>query len=70
MIVAVRRLLEANPFEAFTVRTSDGREYLIPTADHATLNPRGTYLIVFSDDDSHMTISALHLVAVIEKVTA
>ncbi len=70
MIAEARRLLEASPFVPFMVRTSDGREYQVPTADHAKLNPRGTYLIVFFDDDSHATISGLHLVAVIEKVAA
>ena len=70
MIPEVRRLLEARPFEPFAVRTSDGREYTVPTSDHAKLNPRGTYLIVFFDDDSHATVSVLHLVAVIEKLAA
>lgn len=70
MIAEARRLLEARPFAPFAVRTSDGREHPIPTADHAKLNPRGTYLIIFADDDSHVTISGLHLVAVLEKVIA
>ena len=70
MIPEIRRLLEARPFEPFTVRTSDGRKYPVPTSGHAKLNPRGTYLIVFFDDDSHATVSALHLVAVMEKLAA
>ncbi len=68
MIAEARRLLEASPFAPFAVRTSDGREYQIPTADHAKLNPRGTYLIVFADDDTHVPISGLRLVAVLEQV--
>lgn len=70
MMPEIRRLLDALPFKPFAVRTSDGREHAVPTADHAKLNPRGTYLIVFSDDDSHAAISALPLVAVIENVAA
>ena len=70
MMPEIRRLLESSPFKPFSVRTSDGREHAVPTADHAKLNPRGTYLVVFFDDDSHATVSALHLVAVIENVAA
>ena len=70
MIAEARRLLEACPFVPFAARTSTGHEHQVPTADHAKLNPRGTYLIVFFDDDGHVTTSGLHLVAVIEKVAA
>jgi hypothetical protein len=40
---------------------------VVPTADHAAVNPKGTYVIVFSDDDSHSDISGLHVAAVVKK---
>ncbi len=67
MIPRIRELLNAMPFEPFTVRTSDRREYVVPTADHAAVNPKGTYVIVFSDNDSHSDISGLHVAAVVKK---
>ena len=70
MIGDVRQLLEASPFEAFTIVTSSGRRYRIPSADHASLNPQGSRVVVwFDDDDASVTIAGLHIAA-IEKGTA
>ena len=66
MIRRIRELLHSTPFEPFTVRTSDGREYVVPTRDHAAVHPRGTYLVVFGDDESSAKISGLHVAAVVE----
>jgi hypothetical protein len=66
MIPRIRELLHTVPFQAFTIRTSDGREYSVPTADHAAVHPRGTYLLVFGDDESTAKISALHVAALVE----
>jgi hypothetical protein len=45
------------------VRTSDGREYNVPTPDHAAVNPKGTFVVVFSDNDSHTDVAGLHIAA-------
>ena len=66
MVPRIRELLHAAPFEPFKVRTSDGREYLVPTADHAAVHPRGTYVLIFGDDDSTAKISGLHVAALVE----
>jgi hypothetical protein len=66
MIGDIRRHLEAAPFEPFTIVTSRGRRYSVPSADHAGLNPRGTRVVVWFDDDASVTIAGLH-VAAIEK---
>jgi hypothetical protein len=68
MIVDIRQHLQAAPFEAFTIVTSSGRRYTVPSADHAGLNPRGTRVVVWFDDDASVTIAGLH-VAAIEKGT-
>lgn len=66
MIPRIRELLHATPFSSFSIRTSDGREYVVPTSDHAAVNPKGTFVYVFGDDDSTTRLSALHVAAVVE----
>ncbi len=68
MIGDIRRCLAAAPFEPFTIVTSSGRRYPVPSADHANSNPRGTRVVVWFDDDASVTIAGLH-VAAIEKGT-
>ena len=69
MIPRIKELLHSTPFAPFTVRTSDGREYTVPTADHAAVNPKGTYVVLFSDDDSHADVAGLHVAAVVKKTS-
>ena len=67
MIPRIKELLHSIPFSPFTVRTSDGREYTVPTPDHAAVHPKGTYVVLFSDDDSHADVPALHVAAVVKQ---
>ena len=64
MVGAIRQHLEAAPFEPFTIVTSSGRRYSVPSADHAGLNPRGTRVVVWFDDDASVTIAGLHMAAI------
>lgn len=66
MVANIRQHLQAAPFEPFTIVTSSGRRYLVPSADHANFNPQGTRVVVWFDDDASVTIAGLH-VAAIEK---
>ena len=66
MVGDIRRLLRATPFEPFTIVTSSGTRYPVPSADHANFNPQGTRVVVWFDDDASVTIAGLH-VAGIEK---
>jgi hypothetical protein len=66
MIPRIKKLLHGTPFSPFTVRTSDGREYSVPTPDHAAVNPKGTYVVLFSDKETHANVAELHVVAVVE----
>jgi hypothetical protein len=61
MIPRIRELLHSSPFIPFTIRTSDGREYTVPTADYAAINPKGSHVIVFADDDSQAEVAALQV---------
>ena len=68
MIGDIRQHLATTPFEPFTIVTSSGRRYPVPSADHANSNPKGTRVVVWFDDDAGVTIAGLH-VAAIEKGT-
>jgi len=64
MIADIRQLLQAGPFEPFFIVTSSGSRYRVATADHADINPQGNRVVVWFDDDSSVTVSSLHIVAV------
>jgi hypothetical protein len=64
MIGDIRQHLQAAPFEPFTIVTSSGRRYPVPSADHAGLNPRASRVVVWFDDDSSVTVAGLHVVAI------
>ena len=45
----IRKHLGVTPFVPFIVRTSEGREYPVPTIDHIYLPPAGGRVVI-SDD--------------------
>jgi hypothetical protein len=65
MIPRIRQLLHTALFQPFSVRTSNGREYPIPTADHAAIHPNIPRLIIFLDDGGQVEFAPLHLAAVV-----
>jgi hypothetical protein len=67
MIPRIKELLHSTPFSPFSVHTSDGREYTVPTPDHAAVHPKGSYFIVFGDDESSSKIAGFHVAAIVEK---
>jgi hypothetical protein len=69
MIEDVRRHLVSRPFEPFAIVTSSGHRYSVPTSEHAATSPRGNRLVIWFDDGSGVTLSALHITA-IEKIAA
>jgi hypothetical protein len=66
MIADVRERLLAAPFVPFLIRTSHGREYLVPTADHAFITPRGNRVIVVADDGATAVLGPLHINSAID----
>ena len=50
MIGDIKRHLSAIPFVPFTIRVADGREYWVPTPDHAHVQPAGTRVSIYSDE--------------------
>ncbi len=63
MIANIRRFLEAGPFTPFLIVSSSGNRYRVATADHASINPQGSQIVVWFDDESSVIVSRLHIVA-------
>jgi len=51
----IRRHLQITPFVPFSVRTSDGREYPVPTIDQIYLPPSGGRVVI-SDDQGVVVV--------------
>ena len=66
MISDVRSQLSKIPFLPFSIRTSDGREYSVPTVDHVFVTPRGNRVVVVTDDDGVAILGPLHIAGVIQ----
>jgi outer membrane lipoprotein SlyB len=67
MIDEIRRQLSRVPFVPFSVRTSDGHEYSVPTVDHAYIMPRGNRVIVTDDKGTVAVLGPLHINSVGEQ---
>ena len=55
----IRQRLSAQPFLPFVVHTADGREYNVPTPDHAHVYPSGGRVSFFTDDDREFILPGL-----------
>ena len=60
----VRKLMHADPFTPFLVKTSDGKQYRVKHPDYVAISPKGGRIVVFADEEASTTLSALHIVAV------
>jgi hypothetical protein len=66
MIVDVRERLLAAPFVPFVIRTSDGREYSVSTADHAFITPRRNRVVVVTENGATAVLGPLHINSIID----
>ena len=55
------------PFVPFLIRTSDGREYSVPTVDHAFITPRGNRVVVVTDDGATNVLGPLHINSIVDQ---
>ena len=67
MIDEIRKQLMRVPFVPFSVHTSDGHEYSVPTVDHAYITPRGNRVIVTDDKGTVAILGPLHINGIIEQ---
>jgi len=63
MVASIRRLLSARPFRPFSVVTSSGDHYRVLSPDHADVNPKGTQVLVWFDDESGVVVAGIHIAA-------
>jgi hypothetical protein len=57
----IRKHLGETPFVPFSVRTTDGREYPIPTVDHIYLPPTGGRVVISDDEGVVIVLPGLHI---------
>jgi hypothetical protein len=69
MIEDIELLLSLHPFVPFVIVTRNGQRYRVSSADHAGINPRGSRVHVWFDDDTGVTIAELQIIA-LEKETS
>ena len=55
----IRDRLAAQPFQPFVVYTADGREYEVPTHDHAHVSPGGGRVSIWTNDETEYLLPAL-----------
>jgi hypothetical protein len=67
MIADVRERLLTVPFAPFVVRRSDGREYPVPTRDHAHISPRANRVAIFLDTGPAVLFGSLHVNSFVEQ---
>jgi hypothetical protein len=67
MIADVRQRLEQISFVPFSIRTSDGHEYPVPTHDHAHISPRGNRVVIFLDEGPAVLLGPIHINSIIDQ---
>ena len=60
----VRKLMNAEPFSPFLVKTSDGKQYRVKHPDYVAISPKGGRVTLYDDEETTTTLSALHIVGV------
>jgi hypothetical protein len=50
--------------QPFLIRTADGREFQVPTRDHIAVSPKGSFVVVFGDDERITSIPLLMIASV------
>jgi hypothetical protein len=64
MLAELNKRLEAVPFVPFTIVTSSGKTYEVPTPDHLTITRLLREVLVEKDDGTAVTVNLLHVVAI------
>jgi hypothetical protein len=67
MIADLRERCDRGKFVPFSIRTSDGHEYPVPTVDHIYFPPGGRRVIVSDDKGIVSILTPLHISGIIER---
>ena len=55
----LRRTHRAVPFQPFTIRMADGRQFRVPHPDFLSMSPSGRIATIYHDDDSASLVDLL-----------
>ena len=61
MIADIRELTSRVPFRPFSIRTSDGHDYAVPTLDHIWFPPGGRRVVVSNDKGIVAILAPVHI---------
>ncbi len=64
MIDEILRLMDEIPFHPFTIVTSAGKQYPVPSVDHISFSPGRKLIGVWHDDDTLSFVSPLRIAAI------
>ena len=67
MIADLRDRCDKAPFVPFTIRTSDGHDYAVPTIDHIYFPPGDRRVVVANDKGIVSILTPLHITGIIEQ---
>ena len=67
MIADLRDRCDKARFLPFTIRTSDGHDYAVPTIDHICFPPGGRRVVVANDKGIVSILTPLHITGIIEQ---
>jgi outer membrane lipoprotein SlyB len=67
MVGEIQSQIRRTPFVPFAIRTSDGHTYDVPSVDHISVSPRGTRVVVYSDDDTAVMLPILHISGLVHR---
>jgi hypothetical protein len=59
---AIKRLLEAEPFQPFSINLASGRDLMVPHRDFVSASPNYRMLTVWHEDDSCDIVDVLLVV--------
>jgi hypothetical protein len=66
MISEIRKRIQAVPFVPFVIRTTDGREYAVPSVDHVWVPPTAGRVYIEDDEGVSFSLSGLHIAAIMD----
>jgi hypothetical protein len=72
-IAEIQLLLGCRPFLPFLIVTRSGQRYRVASPEHADVNPRGSRLHLWFDDETGVTIAEANIIALekdVQPVTA
>ena len=70
MIADVKKLLNARPLVPFTIVTTGGSRYKVPTYEHGGIDPATSRIVVWSDDGAGIIVPGLHIASIDQEKVA